>query len=251
MARFLHGPCTFLEWSPYVRISHTLLALLIFLGPGASAVASDLSYTFMDFQVLNNRVDAVGVQSPVEGQTVTVHARSGDGMAVAGAAAMGSRLYFIGHFRTSVIDVDGLVQSPLGQAQVDGRFDLVQTSLGIGIRHELSRNLDAIAELSYDSTDYDFGSFAGESFDVRERGPGGRLGMRWQPRPAVELHAAARYSAVARPLLTERELDPDITGNVGIRWYFFQDLGAGLDYEGGYVRTLTLSLRFGFGNLPW
>lgn len=222
-------------------------ALLLAASP---AVASELSYTFMDFQVVDHSLDVTAAQSPVPQQTVTIHTRGGDGVAVGGSVAI-RRFYLAGSFSSSVMDIDALVESELASVEVTGRFDLVFSNFGVGYQHELSRELDVFAEVLLNRADYDFGSFAGEDFSVRDSGVGGRLGFRWNPVPALELWGAARRSPVARPALSTRELLPQTTFNGGLRWYFFQDLGLGLDYQGGDVETVTLSLRFSFGNLPW
>jgi hypothetical protein len=69
--------------------------------------------------------------------------------------------------------------------------------------------------------------------------------------PALEFYAFAKHSAVGKSDLTARVLESDTTANVGFRWYFFEDLGVGFEFESGEVETTTLSMRFSFGNLPW
>ncbi|HEX6998170.1 MAG TPA: hypothetical protein VF322_08490 [Gammaproteobacteria bacterium] len=217
----------------------------------ACAAASDLSYTFIDFKVLGNSVDATGIQTSAPGQTVRVDAGDGDGIAVAGGMLLPGRFYLTGEFASSVIDVDGIVQSPLTVAQVSGEFDLVTSTLAIGYQRELSENFDVIAELSYDSVEYDFGSFAGERFDTDGSGVGARVGFRWNPVPPFELFASAKYSPAGAVSLDARELDGETRVSSGVRWYFFEDLGVGIDYESGDASAWTLSMRFSFGNLPW
>jgi hypothetical protein len=213
--------------------------------------ASDLSYTFLDFQALDNTLGTTGVQTPVPGQTVSIFADSGDGVAVAGSLALPGRFYISGAFRTSLVDITGVIQSPLASVTVTDTFDLVSSDLGIGYQRELADNFDFIAELSHDSVDYDFGSLAGENFDTVDTGTGARLGFRWNPKARFELFASARYSEVGRVNLAARELENDTWGNIGIRWYFYEGLATGVDYESGDVETFTFSLRFSFGRLPW
>ncbi|HEY8555233.1 MAG TPA: hypothetical protein VIL43_11930 [Burkholderiales bacterium] len=217
----------------------------------AAAGASDLSYTFIDFKVLSPSVDATGIQTSAPGQTVQVATGDGDGIAVAGGMLLPARFYLAGEFASSVIDVDGVVVSPLTVAQVSGEFDLVTSTLAVGYQRELGENFDVIAEISYDSAEYDFGSFAGERFDTDGSGAGARLGFRWNPVPPFELFASAKYSPVGEVSLDARELDSETRVSAGLRWYFFEDLGVGVDYESGDASMLTLSMRFSFGNLPW
>ena len=202
----------------------------------------------MDFQALDNSVDAVGIQQPVPTQTVRVNTRDGDGIAVAGSMGIGPRFYLSGYYKSSIINVDGTISNPLTTVDVRDNFDLVLANLAFGYIHEIGESLDLVAEISYDSSNYDFGSFAGENFDLNDTGAGARLGFRWNPRPPVELFVFGRYSPLAKPILSERRYDKGSSINAGVRWYFFEDLGVGIEYESGDNEAMTLSMRFSFGN---
>jgi hypothetical protein len=217
----------------------------------AAARASDLSYTFLDFQALDSDLDASGTQLPVPQQVVGITTSGGDGIAVAGSVALPGRFYAAGNFRTSIIDITGVVESPLTRVTISDSFDLVSSTIGVGYQRELADNFDVLAELSYESVDYDFGSVAGENFDASDSGLGAKVGFRWNPVPAFELFASGRVTPVGKINLTSRSLDSDTSFSTGVRWYFFNDLGVGVDYESGEVETITFSLRFGFGRLPW
>ncbi len=227
----------------------TAFASLLVLSLPASA--TELSYTFMDFQVLDTKVDAAGALTPVLGQTVTVNTGEGDGIGIAGSVAIGERFYLHGMHLNSIIDVTGRVQSPLATANVNGQFDLLLTTLGVGYKHEIGEKLDLFAELNYDRAEYDFGSFAGENFDPEGSGASPRVGFRWNPTRQVEVYAAARHSPNASVVLSRRDFESDTLVGAGLRWFFFSDLGIGVDYESGDVDTLKLSMRFSFGTLPW
>jgi hypothetical protein len=213
--------------------------------------ASELSYTFLDFQRPEVSVDAFGVQSPVPGQTVQINALDGDGIAVAGSLKVGQRFYVGGSYKSSIVDVTGVISNSLVTLNVADTFDLVQTNLAFGYIHPIGDELDLIAELSYDSANYDFGSFAGENFDLDDSGAGGRIGLRWNPARPVELYLFGRYSPVAKPALSERTYEDGTSFSAGVRWYFFENLGAGIEYDSGDIDTTTISMRFSFGNLPW
>jgi hypothetical protein len=228
---------------------HALCAVLALL-PFAAA-ASELSYTFLDFQRPEVSVDAQGVQTPVPGQTVTINALDGDGIAVAGSLAVGQRFYAGGSYRSSIVDVTGVVSNPFVTINVADTFDLVQTNIFFGYILPVGDELDIVAELSYDSANYDFGSFAGENFDLDESGAGARVGVRWNPTQPVELYLFGRYSPVAKAALSEGAYEKGSSVSVGVRWYFFENLGAGVEYDSGDVDTTTISMRFSFGNLPW
>ena len=220
-------------------------------GQSSLAQASELSYTFLDFQRLDNTVEVAGVQSPVPLQTVSVNTRGGDGIAVGGSMAAGDRFYLSGVYRSSIIDFSGIVTSPLATLNVADEFDLTLGRLSLGYLRPIGEELDFIAEISYDSVNWDFGSLAGENFDLDDTGVGAQVGLRWNPVRSVELFAFARQSPVAKPNLSTRTLESDTTAHVGVRVYLFRDLGIGLEHESGEVETTTISMRFSFGNLPW
>ena len=232
-----------------IEKKHILWA--VFAMPSFAASASELSYTFLDFQRPEASVDATGVQSPVPGQTVRINAFDGEGIGVGGSLAVGERFYLGGSYKSSVVDVTGVISNPLTTVNVAGTFDLVQTNLSFGYLHAIGDELDLIAELSYDSANYDFGSFAGENFDLDDSGAGARIGLRWNPTRPVELYLIGRYSPVAKAVLSQRTYEKGSSVSTGIRWYFFENLGAGVEYDSGDVDTTTLSMRFSFGNLPW
>ena len=215
------------------------------------AAASELSYTFLDFQSLDQTIGAAGVQSPVPLQTVSIVAGDGDGIAVGGSVAAGQRFYIAGAYRSSIVEAQGIVESPLAAVTVQDEFDLTHGRLSLGYLFPVGETLDLIAEVSYDTVTYDFGSLAGENFDLEDSGVGGKVGLRWNPIPAFELFAFARHSPLGKANLTTLEFESDTTAHVGLRWYFFSDLGLGIEHESGDVETTTISMRFSFGNLPW
>jgi hypothetical protein len=213
------------------------------------ASASDLSYTFVDFQAVSSDTAAEGTLLPVPTQSVTIKTENGDGIAIAGALAIGSRFYFGGNFQSSIIDVDAVVTNPLGTTTAKDTFDLVHRRLAFGYKAGIGENFDLVVELSGDSAEYDFGSFAGEAFDTEEHGVGASFGFRWNPSPRIEFFTHAHYSSVGEVNLSATEFDADTSTRVGMMWYFFEDLGLGLDYLEGQVDTTSISMRFSFGDL--
>jgi len=225
-------------------------ALLAFALPTALS-ASELSYTYVDFRVLSTSVDATGTQSTTPGQDVTADAGDGDGISVAGAVALPNRFYLVGAYNSSIIDVRAHIESPLAQVDIDDEFDLITSRFGLGYQRELAPNLDLTLEVTHDTGELDFGSLAGENFDVDTSGVGARVGFRWNPREPFELYATAGSVPYGRVMLDERRFDSGTVVNAGLRWYFFPDLGVGLDYQSGDISSVTLSMRFSFGRLPW
>ena len=65
-----------------------------------------------------------------------------------------------------------------------------------------------------------------------------------------ELFVVAHYSAVEKADLTAHRYESGTSIKAGFRWYFFQNLGLGLEHESGDIDVTTISMRFSFGNLP-
>ncbi len=84
---------------------------------------------------------------------------------------------------------------------------------------------------------------------MRDEGVGGRVGFRWNPRTPFELSGYAHYSPVGKADLTLGVFEPDTSVGVGVMWYFFEDLGIGLDYVSGELDSVAFSMRFSFGDL--
>src|SRR5690606_9899475 len=97
----------------------------------------------------------------------------------------------------------------------------------------LTAGLDLTFELAYESGELDFGSLVGEDFDTERSGPAARLGVRCSPIDPFELYVSTGTSPYGKLELSDGELDDATVVNAGLRWYFFPDLAAGLDYRGG------------------
>jgi len=216
-----------------------------------TVLASNLSYTFLDFQYIQQDLAIAGTQStPGTGQTTNIVSEDGDGISVSGSVAIGDRFYVTGLFQSAIIDSVGEIVNPLGTTMVTDDFDLVSARFAFGYLWQLGDNFDVLFEVSFDSANYDFGSLAGEDFDSDGSGAGAGIGFRWNPVESFELRALGRTSSVAKVNLNTREFDSGSFFSTGIRWYFFEDLAIGLDFESGEVDTATFSLRFSFGRLP-
>ena len=222
-------------------------------GLSVNAFASDLSYTFLDFQYLQNSIQTTGTQSNLAiGQTVTVNPLDGDGISVGGSMRIGNPFYLGGFFNSSIIDVTGTVENLIiGSQDVRDEFDYIRTNINFGYIWEIGENLDLLAEVSYDTAEFDFGSFAGENFDSSDAGTGVKFGARWNPTPRVELSGFVRQNPVGKANVTELAFESDTLVGLGFRWYVLEDLGISIDYEIGEYDTIALSMRFGFGNLTW
>jgi hypothetical protein len=239
-----------LENKKIVTVRRLAVWAIVAAAPSLAARATDLSYTYLDFQSLDNTVEKSAQQSPVPGQTVAIQTTGGRGIGAVGSYAFSEHFYFGGYYKSSVIDYSGVVTSPIATDQASGTFDLVSSNLAIGFVHKFGDRLDFTAEVGYESAYYDFGSIAGENFDLKDSGPDARVGLRWNPRKPVELFVTGRYSAVEKADLTQHRYESGTSVKAGVRWYFFESLGVGLEHETGDVSVTTISMRFSFGNLP-
>jgi len=215
-----------------------------------NARATDLSYTYLDFESLNNSIEKTAEQSPLPGQTVRIETSGGNGIAAAGSYAFGEHFFFGGYYKSSVIDYSGVVTSPIATDQASGTFDLVQGNLALGYVHKFGDALDFTAQIDFDSSNYDFGSIGGENFDLKDSGLGASIGFRWNPKKPFELFVNGRYSPVEKADLTAHRYDSGTSIAAGFRWYFFQSLGVGIEHQSGDIDVTTISMRFSFGNLP-
>ena len=84
-----------------------------------------------------------------------------------------------------------------------------------------------------------------------DSGVGARVGFRWNPGERWEFTGFGRYTPVGALDLNSLEFDTDTLFGLGMRWYFFEDLAVGLEFETGEIDTVTLSMRFSFGRLPF
>lgn len=224
--------------------------VIVAAAPSLAARATDLSYTFLDFESLDNTVEKTATQSPLPGQTVQIQTSGGRGIAAAGSYLFGEKFYFSGYYRSSVIDYSGVVTSPIATDHASGTFDIVASNLSLGYVHKFGDRLDFTADVGFESSFYDFGSIAGENFDLKDSGAGARIGFRWNPRKPVELFVTAHYSSVEKADLSAHRYDAGTSVSAGVRWYFFENLGVGIEHESGDVDVTTISMRFNFGNLP-
>ena len=225
----------------------TLGLACIFLA--ASASAAELSYTFIDFQYVTKAVEAQGTQFPVPIQSVEVVTDAGDGIAIAGSLAIGENFFIAGRFQSSIVDLSAVITSPFVTNLEEENFDVIQSRLSAGYRVELSDNFDLVFDVSYDSKEYDFGSLAGEDFDMAEAGAGASAGFRWNPTRSLEIFGSGIYSSTAFADIDQLTFSADTSYRLGFFWYFFEDLGFGVDYEDGQVETVSFSMRFSFGEL--
>lgn len=209
-----------------------------------TAGAQELRYSWLDLSFVAQDVDRQGIQqTPVPGQTTEVDAKDGDGVRFRGSFGTWYNLYAFGEYTSSDIDADVVVRNDQGDFPAADEFDLTTIRGGIGWRFPVGFTTDLYAELSFDSIDYDFGSFAGENFDADDQDVGGALGVRHMLNDDIQLYAYGRYSNHAELDLDTLEFDAGAFYGAGIVWEIVRGLSLVGDFEGGEVTTWAVGFR--------
>jgi hypothetical protein len=218
------------------------------LGSAAPAVASDLSYTFIEFGSIVAESSVPGTQEAGL-QTVSLTPEDGDGIVIGGSLAIANHFYIAGSYHAAVISTDAVISSPLATTTVAGSFDWSTSRVAFGGIVPIGDRVDLVFELGQRSVHFDFGSFAGENFDTSDTAAELTAGIRFNPTPSLELAIAAVSSGVGEVDLSTRTFDKGSRATAALRWYVFEDIGLGLDVATGDVEYLGGSIRFGFGDL--
>jgi hypothetical protein len=221
-------------------------AALLSLGLSATASAQELRYSWLDLSYMGQDVDGIaGTQeTPVADQFVDVEANDGDGVRFRGSYALGERFYLFGEYGSTDIDVDAVVSNPnIDPINTSDEFDLTSIRGGLGLRWGVGFNTDIIFEVSYDSIDYDFGSFAGESFDVDSKDAGGAIGIRHLFGDDFEVRAHGRYAGAAVVDLNALEFETGMMYGAGFSWQIVRGFAIVGDYETGDVDSWSVGFR--------
>jgi len=231
--------------SQYSRIVMYACVILLSLGQAGNAGAQELRYSWLDLSFMGQDVGGqTGTQqTPIVGQFVDIAAQSGDGVRFRGSYALGDSFYFFGDYGSTDIDVDVIVTNPQGIFPTSDEFDLTTIRGGFGFRYGIGFSTDIYAEISFDSIDYDFGSFAGENFDVTGKDAGGALGIRHMLNDDWEIRANGRYSNHSFVNLNTQDFDPGEFFGVGFSWEIVRGLALIGDYETGDVDSWSIGFR--------
>lgn len=209
-----------------------------------TAGAQELRYSWLDLSFAAQDVDRQGVQqTPVPGQTTELDAQDGDGVRFRGSFGTWYNFYGFGEYISSDIDVDALVRNDQGDFPASDEFDLTTIRGGIGWRYPVGFSTDLYVELAFDSIDYDFGSFAGEDFDIDDQDLGGALGIRHMLNDDIQVYAYGRYSNHADLDLDTLEFDTGEFYGVGLVWEIVRGLSIVGDFESGEITTWAVGFR--------
>ena len=209
--------------------SARIVAALLLMAASSPALAQDVRYSWFEISFVGQDVDRNGSLSDIVlGQTVDVSATDGNGIKFRGSVGTWNNLFAFIDYSSSDIDVGALVSNAQGQFPAEDEFDFTSVRGGVGLKWSLTPKTDIYGAVSYDSTDFDFGSFAGENFDTDDQDVGVTLGIRSMITDEIELRAHARHTGVGDVDLNTGELDCGYSLQCGIRLRIGQRL---VDYR--------------------
>jgi hypothetical protein len=226
------------------RIS-TVALLLITGFVSAPTVAQEVRYSYLDMSFIAQDIDEQGSQMPVLGQTVDYDSSDGAGIKFRGSLGTWRNMYLFLDYSSTDIDLTAFVVSPLipqGQS-VEDEYDLTMVRGGVGLRYPIGNATDLYGELSYESTDFDFGSFALEDFDTGDKDLGGALGIRRMMNDDWEVRAWARYTNVGDVDLNSFAFDADVLYGVAFGWQIVRGMSIIGDYESGEYSSWSIGFR--------
>ena len=225
------------------RALGTVIATGLLVTP-LTSFADEIRYSWFEISYLNQDVGSSGTQSDAAlGQTVDLDADDGDGIQFRASIGTWHNFYGFVHFGSSDIDDEAVVTNTQGTFPASDEFDLTSIRGGVGYRIPLNFTTDIYGEVSYDSLDFDFGSFAGENFDVDDQGIGGAIGIRTIVKRKLEVCAYGRYTDVGDVDLSNRSLDSDVLFGGGLGLQLIRGLSITGEYESGEISSWTLGFR--------
>jgi len=225
--------------------SAKIIAALLLLACSSATLAQDVRYSWFEIAYVQQEVDrAASFSDIVIGQSVDISATDGSGIRFRGSVGTWHNLFAFVDFNSSDIDVVGLVSSPL-EPEVIARdeFDFTAVRGGVGLKWSLTPKTDIYGAVSYDSVDFDFGSFVGENFDAGDKDFGAEIGIRSMFRDKFELRANVRYSGVGDVDLNTGVTDTDTLFGVGFGYELIRGLSITADFESGQFSSWNIGFR--------
>ena len=219
--------------------------VLAFLCSGQFANAQELRYSWLDMSFMGQDVSRSGALSPLPGQVVDIAVSDGTGVRFRGSVGTWKGLYLMVDYGSTDIDLTGTVTNTNTGfvEEISDEFDYTSIRGGIGLKYSIGFNTDIFGEATYDSLDFDFGSFAGEDFDMDRQEFGATLGVRTLFGDDFEARAHARYTNVGDADLTTGFFDSDVLFGVGFAWQFIRGLHLVGDVEIGEFSNWSIGFR--------
>jgi len=224
--------------------SARIIAAVLFMAASSLTLAQDVRYSWFEVSFVEQDVDKNGsLFDSMLGQTVDISGSDGNGAKFRGSVGTWNNLFAYIDYSSSDIDVAALVSNAQGQFPADDEFDFTTVRGGIGYKWSWTPETDIYGALSYDSTDFDLGSFAGEDFDTDDQDVGVTVGIRSMIRDHIELRAHARYSGVGDVDLNTGVFDSDTLFSVGFGYELIRGLSITGDYETGEFSNWNIGFR--------
>ena len=206
-------------------------------------MAQEVRYSWMDISYMAQDVDRQGTQVPIPGQTVDVDASDGDGVRFRASFGTWHNLYTFLDYGSTDIDVAAVVTNNQGVFPAEDEIDYTAIRGGVGLRIPLRFDTDLYGEVTYDSLDFDFGSFAGENFDMDAQDVGGSIGIRKMFGDNLQLRLYGRYSSIGDADLNTQEFDDDTLVGAGFGFTLIRGLSIVGDYESGEFSNWSIGFR--------
>ena len=221
-----------------------IFVALLLLACSAAASAQEVRYSWFEISFVRQDVQREGIAfDPTLSQAVEVAATNGSGTKFRGSVGTWHNLFAFVDFSSSDINVDAVVTNAQGEFPARDEFDYTFARAGIGAKWSLTPRTDVYGAMSYDSMDFDFGSFAGENFDIGDKDFGAEIGVRSMIRDKIELRAAVRYSTVGDVDLNTLTLDKDTLFGVGFGYELIRGLSITGDFESGEFGSWNIGFR--------
>jgi len=221
----------------------TVLGVLLSAALCSSAMAQEVRYSWMDIAFMAQDVGLTGTQTPIQGQTVDVDAGNGDGVRFRASFGTWHNLYTFIDYSSTDIDVGVVVTNAQGVFAAEDEFDYTAIRGGIGLRFPLRFDTDVYGEVTFDSLDFDFGSFAGENFDMGKQDVGAAIGVRSMFGDNLQLRLYGRYSAVGKADLSTQKFDNDTLVGAGFGFTLIRGLSIVGDFETGEFSSWSIGFR--------
>ncbi|MFQ6006041.1 MAG: outer membrane beta-barrel protein [Woeseia sp.] len=238
-----HASIQGLDGRRLIRRLCWLAGILLLTAMSTPVSAQEVRYSWLDLSFMGQDVERLGTQVPLPGQTVDVDASDGDGVRFRGSFGTWHNLYVFIDYGSTDIDVAALVTNAQGQFPSQDEFDYTTIRGGAGLRIPIGFQTDIYGEVSYDSLDFDFGSFAGEDFDADEQDIGGAIGVRAMLNDDLEVRAYGRYSSVGDVDLNTKLFESDTLFGAGFGWQIIRGLSIVADYESGEFSSWSFGFR--------
>lgn len=226
------------------EMSVKTLAVLLLLAGCSTALAQDVRYSWLDISFVQQDVGRDGSFTDVLlGQTVDISTKDGNGIKFRGSVGTWKNLFAFIDYSSTDIDVAALVSNAQGQFPAEDEFDFTTVRGGVGLKWSLTARTDVYGAVTYDTTDFDFGSFAGENFDTDDQAVGATIGLRSMIQDKIELRANVRYSGAADVDLNTGDMDSDTLFGAGFGYELIRGLSITGDVESGEFSSWNIGFR--------